>query len=313
MDEIASILFGTGAIRWIQQFFGLGHPLPFRVFSLLGDTWGMIMIAGAALWLFGREKMHAVAAAVVTGAAVKVVLSLVFQQDRPQGSGIVVYEHLQWSSFPSGHVFAAAGPWGVLVALGCVSLGMAALVVVLVALGRLYLGTHFLGDVLGGMVFGAAFVWLFWRAWPRASGWLRRRSARFYTIAAVVAAGAALGWMFTMGGGPRRWEVAGIVVGGALGLLLEARRLRYSPGPDSRGRKAAKVAIGVAGIAALLLLDRSLPADARVPGLVTAGFATLWAVAGAPLVFARIGWGTLDAQARPNHPHPRAKDRALAS
>lgn len=301
MDGLASFFFGTEPIRWIQQFFGVGHPLPFRIFSLLGDTWGMIAVVGMALWLFGRERMHAVAAAVVAGAAAKMALSAVFQQERPRGEGIVVYEHLEVSSFPSGHVFEAAGPWGVLFALGCISLGVAALVVVLVALGRVYLGAHFVGDVVGGMVFGAVFVWLFYRAWPGVRRWLHRRSPRFYAVAAAVAAVGALGWMVGVGGGPRRWEVAGIVVGGALGLLLEHHRVRYAPEPGAQARDAARIAIGVAGIAAMLLADRALPEDALIPGMVTAGIATLWAVAGAPALFARLGWSGAECRA-----HPRA-------
>lgn len=303
MDGAGAFFFGTEPIRWIQEFFGLGHPLPFRIFSLLGDTWGMIAVVGAAFWLFGRERMHAVAAAVVAGAGAKVALSAVFQQQRPRGEGIVVYEHLEVSSFPSGHVFEAAGPWGVLFVLGCVSLGLAALVVGLVALGRLYLGAHFVGDVLGGMVFGVVFVWLFYRAWPGVRGWLHRRSGRFYAVAAAIAASAAVGWMLVMGGGPRRWEVAGIVVGGALGLLLEHHRVRYAPRPGGRAREVARGAVGLAGIAAMLLVDRSLPESSLMPGMVTAGIATLWAVAGAPALFARLGWS--GAEAQPAAPHER--------
>lgn len=305
MDGVASFFFGTDPIRWIQQFFGLGYPLPFRIFSLLGDTWGMIAVIGAALWLFGRERMHAAAAAVVAGAAAKMALSTIFQQERPRGGGIVVYEHLEVSSFPSGHVFEAAGPWGVLFALGCISLGVAALVVVLVALGRLYLGAHFVGDVVGGMVFGAVFVWLFYRAWPGLQRGLHRRSEHFYIVAAAVASVAAVGWMVGVGGGPRRWEVAGIVVGGALGLLLEHHRVRYAPEPGARGRGAAKVAMGVAGIAAMVLVDRGLPEDALLPGMVTAGIATVWAVAGAPALFARLGWSAGEAQALSGRPAAR--------
>lgn len=299
MDGITTFLFGTGPIQWIQQLFGLGHPLPFRIFSLLGDTWGMILIVGMAFWLFGRERLHATAAVVVTGAAAKVLLSSVFQQERPRGDGIVVYERLEVSSFPSGHVFEAVGPWGLLFALGCISLGLAALVVVLVGLGRMYLGAHFLGDVLGGMVFGVAFVWLFRRGWPGTHRWLRRRPAGFYTAAAAGAAAGCAVWMLLVGGGPRRWEVAGIVIGGALALVLEHRYVAYAPGRDSRVRMAAKVAVGLIPIVTMLLLDRSFPEDARLPGLFTAGFATLWAVIGAPVLFAWLGWGMLDA-------HPRA-------
>lgn len=64
----------------------------------------MILIVGAALWLFGRYALHATVGVVVTGAAAKVLMSALVRQERPSGEAIVVYETLQVSSFPSGHV-----------------------------------------------------------------------------------------------------------------------------------------------------------------------------------------------------------------
>lgn len=292
MEPIASFLFGVEPIAWIQHFFGLGHPLPFRIFSLIGDSWGMILVIGLAFWLFGRERLYATCCVVVAGAATKVLLSMAFQQERPRAVGIVVYEQLSVSSFPSGHVYEAAGPWGLLFALGCISAGLAVTMVLLVGLGRLYLGTHFLGDVLGGFVFGAAFVWLFYRAWPKLWHRLSRGSPRGYAGIAVAVSIACMGWMLLVGGGPRRWEVAGIVLGGALGLVLEHRYLGYTPGQNSPARKIAKLGIGLLGVAAMLLLDRSFTERALLPGTVTAGLAMLWAIMGAPLLFARLGWGS---------------------
>lgn len=298
MTDLLPLLFGTEPIRWIQQFFGFGHPAPFRVFSLLGDTWGMILVVGVAFWLFGRERLYATVAIVAVGAATKVLLSMVFHQTRPSGPGIVVYEHLSVSSFPSGHVYETVGPWGLLAVLGCVSFAVAAAVVVLVGLGRLYLGTHYLGDVLGGIVFGAALVWAFHRYWPAAQGWLARRGSTFYAFLAGAVVAAALGWITFVGGHPRRWEVAGIVIGASVGLPLEYRYVRYSRGPGGWTRAMLKTVIGLAGIAGMLLLDRSASEDALLLGTITAGLATLWAVLGAPLVFAQPGWTGRDAAAR---------------
>ncbi len=67
MEPIASFLFGVEPIAWIQHFFGLGHPLPFRIFSLIGDSWGMILVIGLAFWLFGRERLYATCSVVVAG------------------------------------------------------------------------------------------------------------------------------------------------------------------------------------------------------------------------------------------------------
>ena len=288
MSEVWSFLFGNEPIAWIQHFFGLGHPFPFRVFSLLGDTWGMILVVGLALWLFGREQLYATAAIVLVGALTKVLLTLVFHQTRPRGPEIVVYDHLEVSSFPSGHVYETVGPWGLLFALGCVSLAVVALMVVLVSLGRLYLGAHYVGDVLGGIVFGVLLVWAFHKLWPRLRGWLAGRSLGFYLAAAIVAVVGAVTWISLAGGHPRRYEVVGILIAAAIGLPLERRYVRHSPGRPGGFIQGLEVLVGLAGIAALLLIDRSAPEDALLLGAVTAGLATLWALVGAPLLFGRF-------------------------
>lgn len=288
-------LFGNAPIRWIQQLIGLGHPLPFRIFSLLGDTWGVVLAVGIALWLFGRRAAYAVAGIVVAGGATKMGLSKLFQQSRPQGPGIVVYEHLEVSSFPSGHVYAAVAPWGLLFALGLVRWWVPALVAVLVGLGRMYLGVHYVGDVLGGVVFGAVLVAAYAKVWPPVQRWLAERSRTFHTGAAVAAIGATLAWMPATGAQPRRYEVFGMVIGSAIGLLLQARLLRYAPEGDAAAPRALRVLIGTAGIAACLLWDRSQPGQALLLGTLTTGVATLWTLLGAPALFAALGIGRRDA------------------
>lgn len=284
-------LFGNEPIRWIQQLIGLGHPLPFRIFSLLGDTWGVMLVVGLALWLFGRRAAYPVVGIVVVGAATKVGLSTLFHQDRPQGPGIVVYEHLDVGSFPSGHVYEAVGPWGLLFALGFVPLWVPVLVAVLVGLGRLYLGVHYVGDVLGGIFFGALLVWAYARLWPRLRGWFGRRGRRFYTVLSLAAVGGTLAWMAAAGAHPRRYEVFGMIIAAAIGLAAEHRFLRYAPERDGWSRDALRVLIGVSGIVACLLWDRSQPEQALLTGTIAAGLATLWAVLGGPAVMAAMGLG----------------------
>lgn len=282
------ILFGPAPIRWIQELFGLGYPLPFRAFSLLGDTWGILLVVGVALWLHGRETAHAVIGIVIAGAITKLLLGMIFYQARPTAAGIVVYEQLQLSSFPSGHVYQGVAPWLLLYALGCVRLWVPALVAVLISLGRLYLGTHYLGDVLAGVVFAAALVWIYHRLWPSLQSWLQSRSPRFYRATVLIALLGSLAWLVFVGGQPRRYEIVGMTIGGSLGLLLEAHFVRRRRGSRPWPVRAGKLLLGAAGIVAFLLLDRSGAEDALLLGTLTAGVATLWTVLAVPLVFSRI-------------------------
>lgn len=283
------LLFGNEAIQWIQQFFGPGHPLPFRILSLFGDTWGMILVAGLTLWLFGRERLYAVVGIIVVGALSKEMLSNIFSHERPDASGILVYEHLEISSFPSGHVYEAVGPWGLLWMMGCVPLWLAAAIALGVALGRIYLGTHYLGDVLGGIAFAVPLVWIFARVWPSIRRWIGRLPRAVHTGAVLALLLAAAGWLLFVGGTPRRYEIVGMTIGGSLALLLLSREI-FADSPASSARDGMlRGVIGAAGIVAMLLLDRSAPDDARLFGTLTAGAATLWALLAAPAAFRRLG------------------------
>jgi len=71
-------------------------------------------------------------------------------------------------SFPSGHVMAAVALWGLLPpivalvthrrVLWWLSVALSAVVVTAVAFARVYLGVHWLSDVVGGLVFGSIYL-----------------------------------------------------------------------------------------------------------------------------------------------------------
>jgi membrane-associated phospholipid phosphatase len=95
--------------------------------------------------------------------------------------------HLSFG-FPSGHVSGSVAIWGGLAVLFRKRwlTWFAALFVCLVALTRLYLGVHFLGDVLGGAVLGGLMLLLAWRLVGDAGG-----QERFFAVARL-GAGAVL-------------------------------------------------------------------------------------------------------------------------
>lgn len=282
MSRWADWAFSTEPIVAVQEFFGTGHPLPFRLLSLLGDTWGIVFVVGLALWLYGRDTMYSLIGIVSLGAAAKLLLTNLFDVPRPSGHEIAVYDRLEIGAFPSGHVFEAVGPWGQLYALGYLPLWVPALIAVLVALGRMYLGAHYLADVVSGIAFGAMFVWAYAMLWPHMLRWLRDRPPAFHRTLAGLAVGGTLVLMFATGGNPRRYEIYGMVFGGAIGLLLQPWVLPDTIDCRSWIARATEVLVGTFGIAAFLLLDRSQSDQALLLGTLTAGLATLWAIMIAP-------------------------------
>ncbi|MFN2590125.1 MAG: phosphatase PAP2 family protein [Actinomycetota bacterium] len=103
----------------------------------------------------------ALAGAVVTSNALKVIV------DRPRPPAATSVADAAGSSFPSGHTVNAVAGYGLAAfALGgswrsrlrWAAWGLAGVMAMVVAYTRLYLGVHWLTDVLGGAALGAAWV-----------------------------------------------------------------------------------------------------------------------------------------------------------
>ncbi len=285
------ILFDPGPVAWLQETVGPAGAALLEPVSLLGISWGIILLAGLAFWLWGREVMYALWSLVVLEGVAKTALSSLLAVPRPDAPTIVAYERVTGSyAFPSGHVSTTAAMWGYPAARRLLSPIVAIVPVVLVAVSRLVLGVHYLGDVLGGMGFGllAALVWV--HLWPRLHAYLRELPFAFFVgLSAVVVAGAAAAVSFYLGDSPYRWRSAGMVVGAAVALPLEHRFVRYAPERVAAGGRAVGATVGVAGIAVALLLAR-WPADPGLPWRAAMTcFAAAWALLLTPALLRRLG------------------------
>ena len=286
-NALEDLFLGNGPIRFVQQQIGLGHEGLFHWIGLLGDTWGIVLVVGLAFWLYGRKTAYAVLAAVALGAIVKLVMTMTFSVPRPSGEEIVVYEQLEIGSFPSGHVFQTLVPWGVLWVRERLPVLIPAVVIVLVGLSRLYLGVHYLGDVVFAVVFAIPFVWGFVVLWKRVQPWLAQRSLGFYAGLTVFAAAAVLASIFVWVDTARRWEILGLVLGVGGALLAEYRWLQYEP-PDERKERAKALAIGLAGLLCFAAVSRYLPDTWKLAHLGVAVVLMLWTLLAAPALIQQI-------------------------
>ncbi len=131
------------------------HPIldvPMMVITMLAMP--AIFVAPLVMWLNKRRYEGWVAlVTIVSSTLLSVALQFVFRRPRPTDTRLVM-PMSAFPSFPSGHV-AAYFSLALLLALRRWRNAWAAFVTAgVVAFSRLYLGQHFPGDVLGGMIVG---------------------------------------------------------------------------------------------------------------------------------------------------------------
>jgi membrane protein DedA with SNARE-associated domain len=135
--------------------------------TMLGDGFVMIAMAIAMVaWLLWRREWRIAAAAFLTIFAARLFVPLMklwLQRPRPaELSGLP-----EVFSFPSGHTTFATvtlGVFAVLASHGMRSWGKAVvfagagIAIIAISYSRIYLGAHWMSDVLGGFLFGAAMI-----------------------------------------------------------------------------------------------------------------------------------------------------------
>jgi undecaprenyl-diphosphatase len=136
----------------------------------LGATWTVTCVAGGVLvYLLWRRRFYwfaAVASSVFGGMLLNKILKYAFHRARPHFDDPIL--RLTSYSFPSGHTMMATVLYGVLAAYllaetkdwrrRALVILAAAFLIVLVGFSRIYLGAHYLSDVLGAMAEGLAWL-----------------------------------------------------------------------------------------------------------------------------------------------------------
>jgi membrane-associated phospholipid phosphatase len=174
---VEDYLTGDPIVRWDVHFATWLHthasqPLVrvFEVVTYAGNAavLGLVVLA-AAVVLVRRSKINEAGLLIVAfGGAVVLngLLKLVFHRSRPE----LAFVHLDTYSFPSGHAAVSSATFTTIAFLlgrryrslrGRLLISLGTFVaILLVGFSRLYLGAHYLSDVLAGISFGFAWATL---------------------------------------------------------------------------------------------------------------------------------------------------------
>lgn len=175
--ELSEDLFNSSAILFFDKFTSdiiqpIRKPLPLKLFyffTLLGNTYVVIVITLLiSLILLFRKRYYQILGLLLStlGAGLTITIGKnYFHRVRPQ---VFNYYELTSFSFPSGHATLSVALYGFLIYLitrniksrktKTVIFSTGTFFIFLLGFSRLYLGVHFLSDVLGGWFLGS--LWL---------------------------------------------------------------------------------------------------------------------------------------------------------
>jgi membrane-associated phospholipid phosphatase len=155
---------------WLQRHATPLLTTPLYLVTELHSMPGVsVMAVAIALYLMRRGLRQWAITFLVTvysGMLLNMILKLVFQRARPHFEGAILA--LGGYSFPSGHTMTATVFYGTLSAIivtqthrwrrRLLAIAGATSLIVLVGLSRIYLGVHYLSDVLGAMAEGLGWL-----------------------------------------------------------------------------------------------------------------------------------------------------------
>lgn len=297
-------------IRVIESFQELGIPpvdFSARFFTLLGEPALYLILFTFLFWCINERLAFRVGITLLISTGINLAIKETLAVQRPfyRKPGINLIEQSGYST-PSGHAQASAAfwptllhkrnsrPWRLIFAIA---------LPVLIGLSRVYLGVHYPTDVLFGWILGAiisaAAVYLV----PVLRKSLSRLVASRFTTqpalpVSIKIAAVALGvWILnTQTNG--KTGIGGAIFGFAAGFLLlnnaSDGSKRFSAAAGSLGKKALRLFVGYAGLAAIYfgcsaLFSLIANEQKSLTQFIMFTIAGFWMSNIAPKVFIRIG------------------------
>lgn len=307
----------------VNQFLqSLGEWLrwPMLAITALGYEQFFILLLPTVYWCFDQMVGLRMGMALLLGNAFNTFFKFLFHNPRPYwiSEKVQAYSHETSFGLPSGHAQISASVWGWLaVEIKKRWFSVVALVLIfLIGVSRIYLGVHFLSDVLLGWLLGGLLVWAF-VAWRKpVSAWFEKRSltAKLLWILASTAVIILLvlgahwtgrNWVMDPAWVDRAGEVAPYDLKGVFTLsgtwfgmlsgyvFLTATRGHFLAG-EGEWRRLARFGVGLVGVLVLYLgLGQIFPSEANlisyVLRFVRYTLIGLWVAWLGPLVFEKLG------------------------
>ena len=226
---MASLLdWGIDVIVWCQQF-SPSLDFLFKFFTFTGDETFYLLLLPLVYWCIDRDAGLRLAILFLVCAYFNGLAKVLLKQPRP-----FVYDpsaralvHAEGYGLPSGHTQNTVALWGFLAAhyRRAWLIALAAVMILMVPLSRVYLGVHFPTDLAGGYLLGLLCLVLFFILEKPVRAWLSQRPLIIRAgLALLLPAVLALAFPAR---DPQGVTTSAALCGLCLGALAEQRRVGF--------------------------------------------------------------------------------------
>lgn len=146
--------------QFLQSFSTPLLDLFFKAITYFGSPIPWFVLGAWLFWLGKEKKSFTVMSLLLLGSFFSGLIKSIIARPRPEG--IIVFDNVVGSSFPSGHSTIA----GVAAVYAFLSREikknfkyLILLLALLTAISRMYLGVHYLSDVIAGLFLGSIIAW----------------------------------------------------------------------------------------------------------------------------------------------------------
>lgn len=256
-----------------------------RVFTFLGDDEFYMIFFSVLIWCFNKTLGFWGAFVLLTSGTLSNLIKDVTLLERPPVEGVTHPEGSYAHAFPSGHTLTAVTVWGYLAVRlkNKVFWIWTIAAVVIIAISRMILGYHYLGDILGGLALGIAFLLFFlWLSNLFAGkGWIEK----FTTPALLVLSIAVPVLLVAVLPGSDPPKVLGYLAGASFGYIIEKEKIQAVV-KSSLPAQILKVLLGLAVLFGIIIgLGGILPSAATHLGFIRYALGGVWVTLGAPALF----------------------------
>jgi len=249
------LFFGEETLNAVHLFIGGWFDYVMLWITVMGNESFYLVVPPILYWCFEKKRALKIMIIFLISSALNDIVKDFFQNPRPAPDKLVpgirelnIAYRPRSPGFPSGHTQGAVAFWGPVfwyfrkLPIGILSISM----ILLIPYSRLYLGVHYLGDVIGGYMIGIALLLLTIPGICLFDRYRERIHEAFLLTAALVVPITIL----ICSGGEYVYSSLGALSGLAAGAILAEKRIQFNPKNTAKAA-VVKICIGLAGLVIL--------------------------------------------------------------